>query len=497
MAAPQTKRIYGWDAKANRSVTIGHASIPSRPHWLPYEGPGQQNVDPLCWSLSIEQWIFFVRQCSTTDTWRQIKEAKRDEYAITMYDICEHFVKPWTAGTGCSLALLMNGHDPQPSEGMLSHSWAGSVVETYNCLQNMVNHFNVDSTARFFYCTFSMYQPEDGLPGGLSIPEQIALEPFAKIIESTPKYGMFVVHTTTSEVYDRLWVAHEADVGIHANLPIKGLFDIYRWTSEKFELASAINTKMGKVGEERDRLYIEKLIKERGGYERLDQTITAFRQTMMLELKAILNKEPPPPGPVESEDSVIEFDLGSFRRGDAEVTFSWTTTPREQHYTAEIEWDFLEQWAEIQMRVYSEFFSTSENMKRLVHYLHELDLQPLGKNSSPFRPIREVVKACDVADQRRVSHQFKEAIVRAHQVASMGEVEFLGEVLVAGKKRKAWVLRFLEACVDKFGLQPCLPCCPNLKAELLRRKQRERDAQERSEQAYGERHPELSDEELE
>jgi hypothetical protein len=46
---------------------------------------------------------------------------------------------------------------------------------------------------------------------------------------------MFVLHTTVSEVYDRLWVAHEADVGIDAALQIRGLFDMYRWSVEKFE----------------------------------------------------------------------------------------------------------------------------------------------------------------------------------------------------------------------------------------------------------------------
>merc|ERR1719456_1276407 len=99
----------------------------------------------------------------------------------------------------------------------------------------MVNCLSVPSTARFFFCTFSMYQPQDGAEGGLSISEQIALEPFAKIIESKPTHGMFVLHTTVSEVYDRLWVAHEADVGIDAELQMRGLFDMYRWTVEKFE----------------------------------------------------------------------------------------------------------------------------------------------------------------------------------------------------------------------------------------------------------------------
>ena len=102
-----------------------------------------------------------MRACVDTDTWRKLAEVK-GEYEITMYDVCDHFVKPWTRGTGCSIALLMNSAAQLPVEGVFSHAWAGSVVETYNCLQNMVNHAGVPSNARFFFCAFSMYQPDDG-----------------------------------------------------------------------------------------------------------------------------------------------------------------------------------------------------------------------------------------------------------------------------------------------------------------------------------------------
>merc|ERR1712194_443884 len=107
-----------------------------------------------------------------------------------MYDINQHFVTPWTRNTGCSIALLLNAmHESLlPAEGFFSHAWAGSVIETYNCLQNMVNHNNVPLDARFFYCTFCLYQPEDNTEGGLSIEEQIEKEPFAKIVQSNPEY---------------------------------------------------------------------------------------------------------------------------------------------------------------------------------------------------------------------------------------------------------------------------------------------------------------------
>ena len=84
------------------------------------------------------------------------------------------------------------------AEGMFSHAWAGSVVETYNSLLNLVNRLSVPPTARFFFCTFCLYQPQDSAAGSLSISDQIAKEPFRRIIESQPAHGMWVMHTSIS-----------------------------------------------------------------------------------------------------------------------------------------------------------------------------------------------------------------------------------------------------------------------------------------------------------
>ena len=94
---------------------------------------------------------------------------------------------------------------------------------------------------------------------------------------------------TVSEVYDRLWVAHEADVGIDAALQIRGLFDMYRWSVEKFELISAVKTSEGTCSVEKDRVVIENLINQRGGYDRLDGAIMVFRKKMLGELTDFLH----------------------------------------------------------------------------------------------------------------------------------------------------------------------------------------------------------------
>ena len=122
-------------------------------------------------------------------------------------DVNDHFVKPWTKATGCSIAMLMNPTGQQPAEGMISHAWAGSVIESHNGLMNMVNHMGVPPTARFFFCTLSMYQPEDCAYGAPCIAEQLNMNPFMRVIESSPQYGVRTFHQRA------LALLQDADVG--------------------------------------------------------------------------------------------------------------------------------------------------------------------------------------------------------------------------------------------------------------------------------------------
>ena len=195
--------------------------------------------------------------------------------------------------TGSSIAVLMDGESKEV-ELMISHAWGGSVVETYNCLQNMVNHCEIPQDAWMFFCTFSMYQayqPEDttaeAAAGGLSIDEQLKLTPFAKIIASKPTHGMFVIHTTVFEVYSRMWTVHEVDEGTESRTRMRGLFDMYRWTRERFNSSLAIDTSKSECLSQ-DKSMLEALIAARGGFARLDQTIIRFREQMRIELEELL-----------------------------------------------------------------------------------------------------------------------------------------------------------------------------------------------------------------
>ena len=45
----------------------------------------------------------------------------KPEGVVSGYQICDHYVKPFTRGTGCGAALLLNPTAPLEAEVMMSH----------------------------------------------------------------------------------------------------------------------------------------------------------------------------------------------------------------------------------------------------------------------------------------------------------------------------------------------------------------------------------------
>ena len=65
-----------WIPPPDSSAVAGYGPIAgappaARPAWLPTSGKGIASVDPLCWSMRIEQWVFFLRACVDTETWKE------------------------------------------------------------------------------------------------------------------------------------------------------------------------------------------------------------------------------------------------------------------------------------------------------------------------------------------------------------------------------------------------------------------------------------------
>ena len=287
-AQPQHHHLPKPQQDVQPQPRVRKETVPPRPHWLPESGRNTQcNVSPECWLISLRQWREFVDACKATETWAALAAAK-GEYKLTMYDINQHFIKPWTQGTGCSVAVLLNGHDPTKADAMLSHAWGGGVMETYQCIVTLAERIGEDTLV--FYCCLSMYQPEDG--AGLSIEEQVNLKPFRAVIDSKLKHGMFVLHTTLYEVYDRLWVTYELNAACRNGIQVTGLFDTHRWSVEKFWTCLRIDTRAGSCSLQKDRELIDAEIRStEGGYAMLDATVADIRAEMRDELMALIRQD--------------------------------------------------------------------------------------------------------------------------------------------------------------------------------------------------------------
>jgi len=265
--------------------SIGTAPHAPRPSWLPTNGTGQANVTPDCWSISLENWVRFIKTCMATTTWSVLAETKGIRN-INMYDVNAHFIKPWTSGTGCSVAGLMDNNQG-PVDLMVSHAWAGSVIESLASIKTITTMYLVPKDTRIFFDTVCLYQAEDGTIGGLSIPEQLTLKPFTTIIHQKPHHGMFIIHTTISEVYERLWCVHEADEAVEAKIGIYGAFDPASWNTKLLKsIVTSFSSRSAECQGESDKEMLTDLINARGGFDRLDSIVRDVRKQSIKDLEA-------------------------------------------------------------------------------------------------------------------------------------------------------------------------------------------------------------------
>jgi len=133
-----------------------------------------------------------------------------------------------------------------------------------------------------------IYQAEDGANGGLSIEEQLTMKPFTTIIHQRPQCGMYIIHTTISEVYDRLWCVHEVDEAIEAKIEIYGAFDPASWNTKALKsIVTQFSTRSAKCLVASDKAMLTDLIIGRGGFDRLDNIVRDVRQQSIKDLEAV------------------------------------------------------------------------------------------------------------------------------------------------------------------------------------------------------------------
>jgi len=178
---------------------------------------------------------------------------------------------------GSSLALLMNPIIPLLAEIMVSHAWGEDIEETMQALNMEIP----DKDKVIWFCIYANYQPEDG--AGPSLEEQIAMEPFKQVIAIPILEKMIVVHTTTTESYDRKWCAHEIDEAIECGVKIGPACCLsYILYVSSGDIDIKVDTKNAKCSQKSDANYIDNIIlAKEGGFERLNKRVEDFRRQLM------------------------------------------------------------------------------------------------------------------------------------------------------------------------------------------------------------------------
>ncbi|CAE7231518.1 unnamed protein product [Symbiodinium sp. CCMP2456] len=250
-----------------------------------------REVPPQDWGMTATQFREFLSECRQTALWPWIKEM-RD--VVTLYDVIQQLVKPWTRGTGCGIALLMNHQTPCRATLMISHTWAEDMDECEEAIVDYCLEVTSGLSTSIWFCGFAQYQAGDE-PGdvGPSISEQLKLDPFGSVIRhTTPALGMVVVHTSSARVYERLWCVYEIAEATRLESKVGIAFSeryLNQRQSSLVELLKA-RTDSAVCSNPADAEMIRSRIQDLGGFRALDWKIFSFR---LQSLRAVLAKKDP------------------------------------------------------------------------------------------------------------------------------------------------------------------------------------------------------------
>ncbi|CAE8624174.1 unnamed protein product [Polarella glacialis] len=259
----------------------------------------RQWKEPEKWTLTIRQFSLVVDHCKSLPAYLKIKTEKG---FINLYDLNKICVTPWTATTGCCLATMMNKSVGQHAKLMLSHCWGEDLEECQVALEQFYLDYDIGTDTPVWFCVFANYQPHDG--AGPSIAEQLAMEPFANVIQSKHLQaefgglGMCAVHTTKEDLYDRLWCVHEVDAALAQNIEVRAAMSkqyaqetirrirvfVEEGCNEESCLRAAginVNTCKAKCGWPDDERMLITIVMEMGGFDRLDAVVAAFRRASL------------------------------------------------------------------------------------------------------------------------------------------------------------------------------------------------------------------------
>eukprot|EP00927_Polykrikos_kofoidii_P006254 TRINITY_DN12543_c1_g1_i1.p1 TRINITY_DN12543_c1_g1~~TRINITY_DN12543_c1_g1_i1.p1 ORF type:complete len:597 (-),score=128.46 TRINITY_DN12543_c1_g1_i1:188-1738(-) len=222
-------------------------------------------------------------------------------------------MKPWTARSRCSVALLMNPQGRVPSF-MVSHAWGEDIEELEEAIDSCLLERDVklEQDPAIWLCFLALYQPsmdQHRTCPGPTICAQLEREPFESVIELRRQEApltMIAAHTTRQDIYQRLWcpmelfhaINEKVDVWMAAspayrqsllktfeywrNMAVSDEDALHLWSESgpgQTELSLAVNTKAAHCSSVDDELRIRSEIeKSSGGYKHLDAVVLSLRK---------------------------------------------------------------------------------------------------------------------------------------------------------------------------------------------------------------------------
>eukprot|EP00930_Biecheleria_cincta_P070923 TRINITY_DN58491_c0_g1_i1.p1 TRINITY_DN58491_c0_g1~~TRINITY_DN58491_c0_g1_i1.p1 ORF type:complete len:347 (+),score=46.03 TRINITY_DN58491_c0_g1_i1:118-1158(+) len=193
------------DWEGLRSQDIGHG--------------GNRKVPPELWGLTVTQFQQFIDLCrKDAQAWNNLRSSTdygKEAGVVNGYQICDNFVKPLTRGTGSGVALVLNPRNPLKAEVMISHTWAEDILQLQEALYDRAADEEAGPGLAVWICLLAMYQPggEQG-DTGLSIGDQLKLEPFKMVILLPTLRYMCLIVTSTQDPYERLWCVYELSTAL-------------------------------------------------------------------------------------------------------------------------------------------------------------------------------------------------------------------------------------------------------------------------------------------
>eukprot|EP00931_Biecheleriopsis_adriatica_P069084 TRINITY_DN42974_c0_g1_i1.p1 TRINITY_DN42974_c0_g1~~TRINITY_DN42974_c0_g1_i1.p1 ORF type:complete len:422 (-),score=74.49 TRINITY_DN42974_c0_g1_i1:40-1173(-) len=242
--------------------------------------------------MAVAQFAEFVQACEATSVWQQTIS---EQGIVTLYKAVKHLVKPWTRGTGCSIALRMNESGPRDAEVMVSHCWAECLLEATEALQIFMAQASLQSSVAIWFCAFAQYQCGDeiGDPGP-TVSEQLSQDPFGSVIKHvSPDLGMVVVQTSQADVYSRLWCVYEISVAVTSKARVAMTYSKAALKNRKGSFVDMLyaKTSEAKCGSVKDADMIKAKVEQSGGFEFMDGLIFKFRMACFSAMLKLLDGE--------------------------------------------------------------------------------------------------------------------------------------------------------------------------------------------------------------